>query len=235
MVLNPNTRKYVLWYNWYPKLWDGQTGVALSDTPVGPFTIVNSNVHLSKSHSGDGSLFVDDDGTGYFIYTSIDEDHTVCVERLKPDYLGSTGETSGNIVRYAEAPLLFRQKNIYHALCASLCMACTNGSGVSYYTATSPLGPYTMQSLTNGNSREYSLNIPAQETWVTRIPTSEGPVFIWMADCWGSSADGVNGHDLQYWTPLEFSPDGEILPIRVPRIPKPFHFAMGVQPESHSK
>jgi len=235
VVFNSNTRKYVLWYNWYPKLWDGQTGAATSDTPVGPFTIINSNVHLSKSGSGDGSLFVDDDGTGYFIYTSIDEDHTVCVERLKPDYLRSTGETSSNLTKNGEAPLLFRQKNTYYALCASLCMACPNGSQVSYYTATSPLGPYTMQSYINGNSENYSRYIPAQETWVARISTSEGPVFVWMADCWESSADGVNGHDLQYWTPLEFSPDGEILPIRVPRIPKPFHFAMGVQPESHSK
>jgi hypothetical protein len=131
--------------------------------------------------------------------------------------------------------LLFRQKNIYYALCASLCMACTNGSAVLFYTATSPLGPYTLQSHINGGSEKYYWRIPAQETWVARIPTSEGPVFIWMADCWGSSADGLSGHDLQYWTPLEFSPDGEILPIRAPENPKPFHFAMGVQPERSSK
>ena len=39
VVFNPKTRKFVLWYNWYPRQWDGQTGVATSDTPVGPFTV----------------------------------------------------------------------------------------------------------------------------------------------------------------------------------------------------
>ena len=71
VVLNPNTRKYVLFYNWYPKLWEGQLGVATSETPEGPFMIVNPNVQVSqaKFQPGDGSPFVDKDGTGYFIYT----------------------------------------------------------------------------------------------------------------------------------------------------------------------
>ena len=60
VAYNQRTRKYVLWYNWYRKLWDGEVGVATSDTPVGPFTIVNTHVELSqaKDHPGDGSLFV---------------------------------------------------------------------------------------------------------------------------------------------------------------------------------
>lgn len=63
IVYNAHTRKYVLWYNWYPKLWDGRVGVAESDTPVGPFTIVNTQVPVKDAdqHPGDGSLFVDDD------------------------------------------------------------------------------------------------------------------------------------------------------------------------------
>ena len=36
---NPRTKKYVLWYNWYPTLWNGQYGVAVADTPAGPFVI----------------------------------------------------------------------------------------------------------------------------------------------------------------------------------------------------
>jgi hypothetical protein len=69
VVFNPHTHKYVLWYNWFPKLWNGQTAAATSDTPVGPFTIVNPNVQVFGSRPGDGSLFADDDGTGYYIYT----------------------------------------------------------------------------------------------------------------------------------------------------------------------
>jgi hypothetical protein len=252
VVFNPNTHKYVLWYNWYPKLWDGQTGVAISDSPVGPFTIVNANVHLTRMHPGDGSLFVDDDGTGYFIYTALDEGYSVRVERLKPDYLGSTGETSGNLAVGTEAPVLFRRGNIYYALLGPRCLACRGGSEAQVFTSDSPLGPfhtkpgsninrypenkipstysqitgsvnvrtpggvYSYRPGTNvlGISAENPPYITAQETWVAKIPTSEGPVFMWMADRWSSSLDGENGHDYQYWAPLEFSPDGDILPVR---------------------
>jgi hypothetical protein len=56
--------------------------------------------------------------------------------------------------------------------------------------------------------------IPAQETWVARIPTRDGPVFMWMADRWQSAPDGVKGHDFQFWVPLEFGPDGNLLPLK---------------------
>ena len=34
VVYNARTRRDVLWYNWYPKLWAVQVGVAESDTPI---------------------------------------------------------------------------------------------------------------------------------------------------------------------------------------------------------
>jgi hypothetical protein len=242
VVFNPNTRKYVLWYNWYLKLWNGQAGVATSDTPVGPFKIVNPKVPLSRADSrpGDGSLFVDDDGTGYFIYTAIGEGYAVRVERLTRDYLGSSGETSSVLAVGCEAPLLFRRDNLYYALCGPVCAACPEGSEAQVYTSASPLGPFTTKPWLNINrrlilpddfdrllpfTRRPRLNIngryvddmpivSAQETWVARIPTSTGPAFIWMGDRWGSCPDGVKGHDFQFWTPLEFSPEGDIVPIK---------------------
>jgi hypothetical protein len=247
VVFNPKTRKFVLWYNWYPRQWDGQTGVAISDTPFGPFTVVNSNVQLSCSHAGDGSLFVDDDGTGYYIYTAIDKGYIVRVERLTPDYLGSTGETSDSLALGGEAPLLFRRKNLYYALCGPRCNFCPEGSEVLVYISTSPLGPYgrapdinrrpesggstvwTQQTWTvdvPGGKFNYPLTnqityqnnapvLPAQETWVAKIPMPQGPGFIWMADRWKSAPDGVKGHDLQFWSaPLMFNPNNDtILPF----------------------
>ena len=105
VVYNAKTRKYVLWFNWYPKLWDGAMGVAVSDTPIGPFKIVGLDVKLSQAAAGRRrSLFVDDDGTGYFIYTVIGQGHAIRVERLTPDYLGSAGATSEILARGCEAP-----------------------------------------------------------------------------------------------------------------------------------
>src|SRR5690349_1494230 len=37
------SRLYLLWYNWYPVLWEGQYGVAVGERPEGPFRIVHSH------------------------------------------------------------------------------------------------------------------------------------------------------------------------------------------------
>ncbi len=217
VVFNARTGKYVLWYNWYPKLWDGQTGVAVSDKPIGPFTIVNPEMKVVEADSGigDGSLFVDDDGTGYYIYTVIGKNYSVCVERLTPAYTGVTGEACVMLATFCEAPLLFRRNNLYYILADSLCAFCPQGSGAQVMMATTPLGPYRVGSNINRQSGNGVPIIPAQQTWVAEIPTSQGLAFIWMADRWQSTPDGVKGHDFQFWSaPLEFNTNGDILPIK---------------------
>lgn len=216
VVFNPGTRKYVLWFNWYPKLWDGQLGVAVSDTPVGPFTIVNADVPMSQkaARPGDGSLFVNDDGTGYYVYTVIGQGHAIRVERLTPDFLGSSGETSAIIATGCEAPAMFRRGDIYYVLFDSNCCFCPAGSGARVFTSASPLGPYTERKNINRDPVTGKPIIPAQQTWVARIPTRNGNAFIWLGDRWGSRPDGIKGHDFQYWSaPLKFSADGDILPL----------------------
>jgi len=231
VVFNPNTHKYVLWYNWYPDRynWVGHEGVAIGDTPVGPFTITNSDVHLAYPNNGDGSLFVDDDGTGYFIYTCIGENYTVHVEKLTEDFLHATGQTSQPLTDGVEAPVLFRRGNLYYGLCGPRCAFCPEGSEVQVFTATSPLGHFTTEQQANINSRNQSTAQPtnngpiklagnypivsAQQTWVAKIPTANGTMYLWMGDRWQSCTDGFKGHDFQYWAPLKFSDDGRILPF----------------------
>jgi hypothetical protein len=222
VVFNPRTHKYVCWYNWYPKLWDGQNGVAISDTPVGPFQIVNPDVRLtqSKQHPGDGSLFVDNDGTGYFIYTVIHQNHSIRVEKLSPDFLSSAGAVSAVLAEGCEAPVLFRRNDIYYALFDYCCCFCPAGSGARVYTAASPLGPFTEQNNINrshvtGNGFPGKSTVSAQQTWVAQIPTPAGSAYVWMGDCWGSRPDGIKGHDFQYWSaPLEFTAAGGIVPMK---------------------
>jgi len=216
VVFNAQTRKYVLWYNWYPVLWHGQVGVAISDTPIGPFTIVNTNVlrHREGSRSGDGSLFVDDDGKGYFVFSAIEDGYAIRVLSLTADYLGLTGEASNILAKGGEAPLMFRRDNLYYVLCGPLCAACPSGSQVQVLTATSPFGPFTPRANINRRPDNGAPLIPAQETWVAKIPGSDGSVFIWLADRWQSTPDGIKGHDFQFWAPLEFSPEGDILPLK---------------------
>ncbi|HLP03476.1 MAG TPA: family 43 glycosylhydrolase [Opitutaceae bacterium] len=215
VVYNVATRKYVLWFNWYPQLWDGLLGVATSDTPEGPFTIVNTGVQLSQAahRPGDGSLFVDDDGTAYFIYTVIGQDHAIRVEKLTADYCDSAGEVSEVLASGCEAPALFRRGDTYYALFDTCCCFCEQGSGVRVYTATRPLGPYELHGNINRDAQGRP-TIAAQQTYVARVPTPDGNAFLWMGDLWGSRPDGVKGHDLQYWSePLVFNAAGDIAPL----------------------
>ena len=102
------------WYNWYPTLWNGQFGVAVSDTPQGPFAIHDANVAVSQTSPGDLGLFVDADGAGYVIYTSIAKDHAISIEELTDDYLASTRRNSGVLGTGCEAPVLFKRQGTYY-------------------------------------------------------------------------------------------------------------------------
>lgn len=145
VIYNKRIKKYVLWYNWYPKLWDGQFGVATSDTPQGPFEIVNDNVQMynSKIGLGDFGLFVDDDGTGYISYNTI-QNHKVSVEKLSDDYLSSTMENGGLISEHMEAGTMFKKDGNYYLLTDYTCCFCNYGSGARVYISNNPLKGYTL-------------------------------------------------------------------------------------------
>jgi Glycosyl hydrolases family 43 len=207
------SRLYLLWYNWYPVLWEGQYGVAVSERPEGPFRIVHAHVPVGHRLPGDHGLFVDDDGTAYLIYTSIAGGHSISIERLAPDYLSSTGASSGVLSAGDEAPALFKRQGIYYALFDSCCCFCPPGSGAKVYSATAPLGPYTYANNIN-RTPTGAVIVGAQQTQIARLETTAGPAYIWMGDRWGSAPDGRKGHDFQFWSaPLQFGQDGVIAPL----------------------
>ncbi len=212
----PATGLYVLWYNWYPTLWAGQYGVAVSERPEGPFRIVHEHARVRHERPGDHGLFVDDDGVGYLIYTSIAQKHAISIERLTPDFLASSGEGSPILSHGDEACTLFKRGAIYYALFDTTCCFCPQGSGAQVVTASAPLGPYSFQGNINRHVTPCG-DVPiinAQQAHVARFPTAEGPIYVWTGDCWGSRRDGIKGHDFQYWSePLTFSDNGSIAPL----------------------
>ena len=210
VIHNARTGKYVLWYNWYQKFWDGQYGVATSDRPQGPFAIVRQNVPVSRPGPGDLSLLVDDDGAAYLIYSAIAQEHAISIEKLSEDYLGSTKRNSGVLARDCEAPALVKRGKTYYALFDYCCCACPQGSGVRVYTAAKPLGPYTLQKGNVNRNVKGKTIVRAQQTFVAWIPTADGLMYLWMGDRWGSHPDGgMMGHDFQYWAPCGSTPPAE--------------------------
>ncbi len=213
VIYNAKTGKYVLWYNWYPTLWDGQYGVATSDRPEGPFAIQNNNVAVARAKPGDLGLFVDDDAAAYLVYTSIADDHGISVERLSDDYLSSTKENSGILDTGCEAAVMIKRQNTYYVLFDVCCCFCPQGSGARVFTASKPLGPYSTKNTNINRDANGNPIIAAQQTHIAQIPTANGLTHIWMGDRWGSRPDGIKGHDFQYWGPLHFDAAGDMMPL----------------------
>ncbi|MEW4923859.1 family 43 glycosylhydrolase [Algibacter sp. 2305UL17-15] len=152
VVYNKKTKRYVLWYNWYPKLWNGQFGVATSKNPEGPFKIVNSNVKMFRSDVGlgDFGLFVDDDQTCYLSYNTI-QNHQVSVEKLDKKYTASTMENGGIIAEHMEAGTQFKKDGKYYLMTDYTCCFCNYGSGARVYISDNPLNGYQL----TGNINRY--------------------------------------------------------------------------------
>jgi len=111
-------------------------------------------------------------------------------------------------------PAMFKRNGLYYVLFDTTTCFGPGGSGAQVYTATKPLGPYTFRGNINRDEKGVPI-IAAQQTYVAQLPTSRGPVWIWMGDRWGSRPDGVKGHDFQYWSrPLVFNEDGTIQKLK---------------------
>jgi hypothetical protein len=223
------TGRFVMFYKHHPGSIDSSTPkaamkptpnfvVAVADEPTGPFLTHRARfetMHDTQRH-GDQDLFIDDDGTGYLVYTQWINDpdaprFLLSVEQLTPDLLASAGRTSGWIDQHVEAPSMFKREGRYYVTCGKCCAFCPQGSGSRVYLADHPLGPYRFTRNINrvGGTNDGAIIVPGQETHVAQLPTPTGPAYIQMYDLWESAPDGVKGHDLVYWTsPLRFDNRG---------------------------
>lgn len=238
-VFNPNTNQYVFWINVLPRpsassppdFSKSSYLVATSPAPEGPFTVVNTNATTRHGEGGDFSLFVDDDHTGYIIYTSLSSNHAISIAPLTPNFTESipaqnTAFLPGTTGGCFEAPAMFKRKGIYFALLGPCCCFCAGGAENFIYTSSHPLGPYTrLGSL--GNAEH------AQQNYVFKVPVISGEeVYVWTGDRWKSTPDGQKGHDFQFWQPLNFSttpppPPGRFVRCNECSDPDPVYWQVG--------
>tara|TARA_R110002051_G_scaffold63132_5_gene114955 strand:- start:70144 stop:71535 length:1392 start_codon:yes stop_codon:yes gene_type:complete len=174
VIYNKKTKNYVLWYNWYPKLWDGKFGVATSKNPEGPFKIKNSDVKMFRSDVGlgDFGLFIDDDETAYISYNTI-QNHQVSIEKLQDDYLSSTMENGGIIAEHMEAGSQFKRNGKYYLLTDYTCCFCNYGSGARVYISDKPMTDFVF----TGNINRYA----GQKSLVLNDGISTGTEYVTLA------------------------------------------------------
>jgi hypothetical protein len=175
LVWNPNTKLYVLFWNYVNK--QGKyagDAAATASSPAGPFTIVSPLINTTYP-TGDFDVFVDKDGTGYMIYGDF---HLNFIEKLTPDFLHGTGigaDIPGGIkshppltafpVDFVEAPVLFERKGVYYALFGHCCCFCYQGSGMFVFQAPHPLGPWKQQASSDLGCVNGTTPTPGEPKW----------------------------------------------------------------------
>ena len=224
VIYNKVTGKFCMWFHLELK---GQGynaaryGVAVADRPEGPYKFLyssranagtwpiegspmNFDEYLKRDYgtgqmARDMTLYVDDDGKAYHIFSS-EENFTLHIAELTADYLHHTG-------RYArmapggqnEAPAIFKHDGTYWMITSGCTGWAPNEARM--FSAPTIMGPWTQHpNPCRGPLAEKTFN--GQSTYVLTLDDGR---HIFMADIWRPN----HPIDARYiWLPIEFE-DGK--------------------------
>ena len=224
MLYNSTTGQYVIWFhnddatekNTY-KYDVGMAGVAVSDSPFGPFRFLRRQrlslcpqgqidcFPASKGEARDMNLFRDSNGTAYIVYTS-ENNKTLYISKLDDSYLNLSappedavyGEDYIRLFPSAmrEAPVLFRGDNgRYYLLSSSTTGWMSNQARL--WSSDQIFGKWK----NDGNPFRGSGANLAFDTQCTSVFRREDGQWIYYGDRWKQSNLG----DSRYiWLPLQF-------------------------------
>jgi hypothetical protein len=197
VVYNDRTGKYVMWMHIDKADYQyARAGVAVSDSPTGPFTYLRS-VRPNDGECRDMTLYKDEDGKAY-LYFSSEKNQTMYVSLLSDDYLQPSGQFERVLVgRKREAPAPFKHRGRYYMITSGLTGWEPNEA--LYAVADSPMGPWELK----GNpcvGPDAELTFHGQSTFVLPLAGKQD-TYLFMADRWIRE----NLRDSRYlWLPLEF-------------------------------
>ncbi len=198
VIYNPKTKKYVMWFHLElpGKGYDAaRAGVAISDKATGPFTYLKSfrpNGHMSR----DMTLYVDDDGSAYHVYSARDN-YDLRIAKLSDDFLSVTTQDSLLFSNHREAPALLKKDGKYYLITSG----CTGWkpNQASLHVSESLFGPWKLlgDPMKGPNAK---LTFDGQSTYIQAIPGKKD-AFIFIADRWNPK----DLKDSRYlWLPIRF-------------------------------
>ncbi|MGW3344551.1 glycoside hydrolase family 43 protein [Nonomuraea rubra] len=125
-------------------------GVAVGNSPTGPFTdaiggpLISDSTPNSSPLNIDPTVFTDDDGQVYLYWGSYYGLRAVRLNASMTSTVGSVITPSG-VSNFWEAPWLFKRNGVYYLAYAANDSGCSQPgyACVRYATASSPLGPWT--------------------------------------------------------------------------------------------
>jgi hypothetical protein len=200
VIYNETTQKFVMWLHIDSEnYFYARAGVAVSDKPEGPFTYLES-MRPNGQMSRDMTLFKDDDGKAYHIFSS-ENNATMHISLLTEDFLKPSGiEKRIFIDKSREAPAMFKHNGKYYLITSGCSGWAPNAAMLA--TADSVLGNWTELYNPCKGPQSDSTYI-SQSTHV--LPIEGRPdEFVFMADRWNKT----NLEDSRYvWLPLIFKGD----------------------------
>lgn len=258
VIYNDKTKKYVMWMHVegstnpdgtlnqsYAK---AQAGVAVSDSPTGPFEYLHSYrmdqcppdqtdyYSQSKGMARDLTLFKDDDGSAYLIYSS-EENYTIYISKLTPDYTDITGwhkdglvDENGNPIRdksykavygmdyvrvfpgeHREAPAMFKYDGKYYLLTSGATGWAPNEN--EYAVADNIFGPWSTLVNPFVKTRDTDPDpmkaFNSQTTCVIPVDPQKGK-FIYVGDMW-NNGDFSNDGAKYVFLPIEFGQGSDMI------------------------
>lgn len=197
VIYNDKTKKFVMWMHVEsPDYEKAHAGVAVSDSPTGLFTYLGS-FKPNGEDSRDQTIFKDDDGRAYQIYSS-EWNNTLYIGLLNDEYTQHTGIYTRNFINQSrEAPAVFKHQGKYYLISSG----CTgwDPNVAECAVADSMLGEWKVignPCIGEGADSTYY----AQSTFVLPVAGREGK-FVAMFDRWNKT-DLIDSRYV--WLPLTF-------------------------------
>jgi len=171
---------------------------------------VHNGLFLARDFDGgqmsrDMTVFVDDDGTAYHIFAS-EENQTLHIARLTPDYLDYTGQ----YVRIDaggsnEAPCIFKKDGTYWLITS----ACTGWAPnrARMFSAKNIFGPWQKYD-TPFSGPNYEKTFNGQGAFILDNPQQKGH-FIFVGDIWDPQQLSISR---QLWLPIKFKDSKPSIP-----------------------
>lgn len=204
VIYNAKTGKFVMWAHIdsadYGK---AAAGVAVSDSPSGPFTYLGS-FRPNDAMSRDQTLFVDDDGKAYQ-FSSSENNQTLHINELTDDYLRPSGRYVRRFIGESrEAPAVFKHNGKYYMLSSGCTGWDPNEAEIA--VADSIMGEWT--SLGNPCiGKDADKTFYGQSTYVQPVYGKEN-FYVAMFDRWNKT----DLEDSRYiWLPLTFEDDRPLI------------------------
>lgn len=208
VIYNDSTGQYVMWFH-LELAGQGyraaRAAVAVSEEVTGPYRFVDS-FRPNGNMSRDMTLFQEDDGTAYHIYSSR-ENYDLRASRLSGDYLTPTEQDSLLFSEHREAPAIFERGGTYYLITS----ACTgwDPNEAAYHTASSIWGPWERHgNPVHGPGADTTFG--GQSTFVLPVQGRED-AFIFMADHW--RPDDLR-KSRYIWLPIDVEGDSLSIPWR---------------------